>query len=324
MNKYKKIALFSLLTISTLLVSCDKEDKGTGNSTLKATSDVTATVAVPFTGVQNVNESAAPSYNFTITLDKPQVVPVVIAIKQISGSATLGEDYKAPESLIIPAYATSVSGKVEILNDDTVEGTENFVLQIGDITTANAKLAPKTMSFIINNFLSPNLDLTFNFDHKFTYAGTDYTLCQIGYDMDYYFLDANMNDTGVYDAAASGCPEKITVTPTKLADGVYHIFANVYADGGLSGAGISPAFGVETTVDYVRKGGIAPGSFVQEAGFRPTSNSGAGTANYYVITLQKSGGVFTLKNSVPEVIASGRMNTKINDVIAAARLHKRK
>jgi hypothetical protein len=36
--------------------------------------------------------------------------------------------------------------------------------------------------------------------------------------LDFYVLDANGNDTGNYQAAASGCPEVLTVS-TKFANG---------------------------------------------------------------------------------------------------------
>jgi hypothetical protein len=41
--------------------------------------------------------------------------------------------------------------------------------------------------------------------------GTTAKLCGIGYDLDFYVLDANYNDTGNYQAAASGCPEVLTI-----------------------------------------------------------------------------------------------------------------
>ncbi|MDI9309966.1 MAG: Calx-beta domain-containing protein [Limnohabitans sp.] len=323
MKNINKIALFALLPAMTLLFSCDDKDKATGDSNLVATKDVKGTVNIPFTGVQSSNENDETEYSFTITLDKPQVAPVVVAVHQISGNATDGKDFDAPHSITIPAYATSATGTVKILKDDLVEGVETFTLQVGDITTSNAGIPTKTMSFSIDNYLSPNLDLVFDFQHEFSISGTKYDLCGIGYDMDYYILDASYNDTGVYGAATVACPEKITITPTTLPDGVYHIFANIYDDRGLVNVYHDP-FKIPTTVEYFRAGGIAKSTFAQETAFIPTSIEGPSSNLHYVITVEKMAGVFTLKNSVPEVIASGRIASKLDAIVAAAKPHLRK
>lgn len=322
MKKINKYTMLSLFTATVLFVACDKDD-ATGDSTWKATKDVTGTIMVPFTGMQNVAEANNDKFVFTVTLDKPQVVPVVVAVKQISGTATLGDDYNAPQSITIPAYATSASGEIEILNDDTVEGSETLVIQIGDEKTSNASIASKTMSFTIGNGLSDSLDMTFNYQHNFSISGTPYSLCGIQYDMDYYVLDASMNDTGIYDAATGACPEHLSLTTSSLPDGTYYIYFDIYNDAGLSNAYHDP-FKVSTTVEYARGGGIAPGEFVQEDQFAPSST--AGTGSNYVVTIEKNAGVFTLKNSVPEIIASGRSASasKIKQVIAQARLHRKK
>lgn len=322
MKNINKIALFTLLPAMTLLFSCDDKDKATGDSVLKATKDVTGIINVP-TGVQSSNEKDETEYTFTVTLDKPQVAPVVVAVHQISGNATDGEDFDAPHSITIPAYATSATGTVKILKDDLVEGVETFTLKVSDINTSNAGIVSKTMSFSIDNYLSPNLDLVFDFDHEFSISGTKYSLCDIGYDMDYYILDSSYNDTGVYGAATVACPEKISITPATLPDGVYHIFANIYDDRNLVNVYHDP-FKIPTTVEYFRAGGIAKNTFTQEDSFIPTSIAGPSSSFYYVITVEKTAGVFTLKNSVPDVIATGRMQSKIEASIAAARQRVRK
>lgn len=319
MNKFKKISVLSVLAISTLFVSCD-EDDATGASTVMATPSVSGDITVPFTGVQNVNEADEDTFTFSVTIDKPQVSDVHLRVSQTGGSAHAGDDFEIPAEIVIPAYATTASGTVKILNDAEVEGVEDFTVQIGDVATSNAGIATKTLSFTINNAASDELNLTFNFNHAFSIAGTDYTLCQIGYDMDFYVLDAALVDTGLYGAATAACPEHLDLAIGDLPDGEYHIYYDIFDDGGISTVYHDP-FDIPITVDYSRDGVIAPGTFTQEAAYIPNSTDGTGSD--YVITIEINAGVFTLKNSVPEVIASGRAD-RVKNAIRTARRNNNK
>jgi hypothetical protein len=322
MKKFKKISVLSLLVASALFVGCNKED-GTGVSTLVPTSNVKGTIALPFTAVQNVNEIDEDSFTFSVTLSAPQVVPIHVAVTQISGSAVAGKDYEVTD-IMIPAYATTASGTVTIINDSDIESMEDFALQIGDITTANASIDPKTLSFTINNNYSTKLDLSFKFDKPFSVSGTALTLCGIGYNMDYYLLDSSLNDTGDYSAATNACNEKISLDSATLADGTYYIYYDVLDDGGISNAYHDP-FDVTTAVSYSRIGGINPGVFNQEIAFAPNTTDGSGSD--YVVTVELNAGIFTIKNSIPDVIATGRtasFKNKIKAAISAARANNHK
>ncbi|CAN1544965.1 hypothetical protein MCEGE10_01921 [Flavobacteriaceae bacterium] len=180
--------------------------------------------------------------------------------------------------------------------------------------------------FTTVNFLSPNLDLTFNFDKSFSTRGTAFTLCGIGYDLDFYVLDSSFTDTGIYDGANSGCPERLTINPSVLADGTYYIFYEIYSTRGLDTTFHEP-FAIPITVDYSRSGGIT-GTFAQESQFAPMSTAALGAQNAngnYVIQIQILNGVYTLSNSIPEVIASGRhASADIQAVIAQARINNGK
>jgi hypothetical protein len=321
MKKYIKISFLSFISFTTFL-SCDKEDN-TGASTLKLTPDVKGTITLPFEGVKDVRESDNESFTFTVKLDKPQVVDVVIKVKQISGTASKEDkDFEIPEKITIPAYETTATGKVKILKDIITEDEENFVIQIGDNSTANALIPSKTLSFNIKNDLSDNLVLEFNYNKEFSVEGVKYNLCGIRYDIDYYVLDSNLNDTGILDAAATNCIEKLTITPSKLPDGTYFIYYDVFDDAKLSSSFHDP-FKVPTTVKYSRVGGINPGEFVQQDTNAPKSIDGNGKKGY-VVTIEKNAGVYTLKNDIPEVIASGKMNSKIHQTIMNARKNKKK
>jgi len=320
MKKITKQFLFCALSLSALTFTSCNEDDNTGKSTLEIANGVVGTIDTPFGTDLTVDEVDEDTFEYTITLDKPQSVNVDVRVVQVGGTAD-ADDYELSNDIItIPAYATSATGSIKILNDDTVESTEDLTLQIGTVTTSNATIEPKTLHFTINNYLSNELELTLNFSKSFSIAGTGYTICGIGYDMDFYLLDDTLADTGNYDAATGACPEHLVLDATTLADGVYHIYYDIYDDGGLSGVYHDP-FTLPLTVDYMRSGGITAGTFAQESAYAPTSTDGTGSG--YVMTVEVAGGVFTLKNSVPEVIASGRAASKAKAAIANARKHRR-
>lgn len=334
MKKITKQFLFCALALSAVtFVSCDDNDDATGYSTLEVTQGVVGTVnlVAPLAATQTVFEpvdaDSEITYNFTITLNEPQSVDIHVNVAQIAGSATEGDDFKiitnesTNKYMIIPAYATSVTGSVKVLSDVLVEGVEDFTLQIGDINTSNAVVAISTISFVVNNTLGTDLDLTFNFDKPFSIGGSNYTLCEIGYDMDYYVLDADGTDMGIYDAATGACTEHLTLGASELEDGTYYIYYDIYDDGGLSGVPHT-AFDIPTTTNYFRTDGIAPGVFAQEAAFVPSSVDGSGFD--YVMTIEVANHVFTLKNSVPAVIASGRTANTFKAGIEHARKNRKR
>jgi len=328
MNKFKKISLLSLLAISTMFVGCN-EDDNTGASTIMATPDVSGDITVPFAGVLNVNEADEETFNFSVTIDKPQVVDIHLRVAQTAGTAVAGEDFEIPTEIVIPAYATTASGTVKILDDCEVEGMEDFTIQISDVATSNAKIKAKTMSFTVNNTLSTDLELAFNFNKSFSISGTAYTLCAapVSYDMDFLVYESDfVTDTGVYQAATGNCVEALTFNDAQFpVDGTYHIFYNIYDDGGLTGVYHDP-FDIPIRVDYSRCGGIAPGSLVIEDAYMPTSLSGNGTEDY-LMTVTRTAGVFTITNSLNEVIATGksaRTHRKATNMNSAARLAAKK
>ena len=340
MKKITKQFLFTSLSILALsVISCDKED-ATGASTLGVVKGINGSVALNpgLLASQTVNEpknfkdatlNETLSYSYKVTIDKPQTVDVHVAVKQVSGSASEGSDFKFDKDLLIPAFATSVEGKITILSDATVEGDEDFTLEIGTVSTSNATLAPTEIKFIIKNFLSPKLEFTFGYNQPLAIPGVSgLTLYNISagpnnpYDMDYFILDEQFNDTGLYDAASSKEPESISISNSisdanYLADGIYYAFYSLYTDATLSTIQDFTPISVPTTVDYIRRGGITSGTFIQESTFVPTTKAAPGDTNF-VISFTMLNGVYTLNNSIPQVIASGRMSSSIKDKLKVA------
>ena len=115
MKKIYKQFLFSALSLTALLfVSCDKDD-ATGKSTLEVSQNlklsVTTDFASPVTIIEGDNE-----YKFTVNIDKPQSVDVVVKVFQIAGTAS-GSDYAVESQITIPAYQLSANGTHNILKD---------------------------------------------------------------------------------------------------------------------------------------------------------------------------------------------------------------
>jgi len=323
MKKITKQVIFSAALLSSLLfVGCYEEDL-TGQSTIEVAQNPAGTVqfVAPLAATQTVNEKNQGKYQYKLNITTAQPVDIYLDVKVKSGTAKRGEDFDFDEHLLIKAYTTSVTGNINIINDAVFEPTETFVLEIGgDVDISNASIPASTISFSIVNGLADNLDLKFNYDKSFLDGTATKTLCGIGYDMDFFVLNDNLVDTGNYQAAASGCPEILTVSPTKFANGTYHIYHDLYDNKGLPSLN-TPEFTVPISVDYNRGGGTK-GTFNQEAAFSFTSK--AATSNNYVISIVVKDGVYTLLNSKKNIIATAKTSNKILEAIQHARANNKK
>jgi hypothetical protein len=154
MRKIKQIFILSTLILTTLFVGCNEEDT-TGKSNLEVATDVKISVTTDFASPVSVIEGDN-KYNFTVTLNKPQSVAVVVKINQVGGTAS-ADDYAVDKSITIPAYKLSATAELKILKDDLKEDLETLTFQIGDITTSNATLAPVTVAFNIQNYTEGSL-----------------------------------------------------------------------------------------------------------------------------------------------------------------------
>jgi len=328
----KNIKLFSLVLATLFAVSCDNDDN-TGDSTLELTSNVVATVSpvtstLSFTATNTVAEFNENEFEYKVTLSAAQSKDVHFQVSQIAGTATEDADFTFDHEIVIPAYSTIGTAKIKILKDRTKEVTETFTLQIGDVKTANAALASKTVSFSITNYVSTFLDLSFAFNRSFNIgfnnpwvatlpsSGTVYNLCQIAYDMDFYLLDSSFNDTGNAQAGTGACIEKMSLNGATLANGTYYVVYDIYDDNGLSGVP-HDAFDIPITVTYGKAGAINDAVFEQESDYYATSMDGIGSN--YVIQFTLLNGIFTVQNSLNTTLATGRSANVIKDAISKAR-----
>ena len=328
-NKLKSLAILFVLG-SFSFTSCST-DNATGDSTLEVTPNVTGAISsvtstLSFAATNNVAEFNENEFVYKVTLSAAQSKDIHVKVSQIAGTATTDEDFTFDNEIIIPAYSTMGTGKIKILNDRKVEATEGFTLQIGDITTANATVVSKTVSFSISNYVSTKLDLAFAFDRSFNLgfnnpwtgvlpsSGTVYSLCAIRYDMDFYLLDASFNDTGNTQAGTSACVEKMSLNGATLANGTYYVVYDIYDDNGLSLISHDP-FDIPITVTYGKAGAIDDAVFNQESDYYATSEDGAGSN--YVIQFKLLNGVFTVQNSLGATLATGRTADNLIKIKAA-------
>lgn len=323
MKKITKQFLFCALSLTALtFVGCDNDD-ATGDSTLQVTSGVVGTVSLsePLSASQTVLEGMEGTYEFTVTLNEPQSVDVHVAVLQTAGSAVAGEDFDYTTELVIPAYTTTAVGTIEIINNCENGDDTNFTLQIGDNTTSNAFLSPVTVSFDITNFKETDLELAFQFNQAFAIAGTAYTLCGVGYDMDFIAFDQNGDLVPDFSAATGNCIETMVLTPALFPNGVYTFLYDIYDDAGLANTYHDP-FDIPVRVDYFRCGSPSiQGTYVQEDDY--VANSTDGSGSNFVVTVEVLDGVYTLKNSQDVEIASGKMANKVKAAFAQARQNRK-
>lgn len=149
-----KIMIFASILV-LLNLSCENDDN-TGKAPLNIATDVEASITLsnPLLINQTVREADANSYQYEITLNKPQVVPVKIYIDQISGNAD-EDDIDFDHEVLFAPYQTKAKGNISIKNDNELEGDVTAVIQIGNIKTANASIkTPTIVTFKIKDCFS--------------------------------------------------------------------------------------------------------------------------------------------------------------------------
>src|SRR5690606_653902 len=98
----KILKYIAVISLSLLVFACDKDDF-TGHSTLTPSSP-TVTIVMP----QPANFIEKDStFEFTISINTPQIVDIAIPLSVVGGDATEGEDFTMDHLVIIPAHRTS-------------------------------------------------------------------------------------------------------------------------------------------------------------------------------------------------------------------------
>ncbi len=144
------------LTIALLtLASCNEDDLQ--NASTMVPTEPTGSVSLDFSNPTTLIEGDE-SFDFTVSLSETQIVDVKVFLSQTGGTATEGEDFTMPGSILIPANTLSATGTITILSDELAEGPETAIITIGSGNqTANASFTSTTVTFNILNLASGDL-----------------------------------------------------------------------------------------------------------------------------------------------------------------------
>ena len=250
--KFKYIFLLLIAPLFTF-VGCDKEDYTGGSTLIPSSPSATMSHDIPASMVEdNV------VFPVTITLSEAQIVDILIGISVLDGgTATEGADFITDHELNIPAFSTSGTFDVEIGRDVEIEGTETFSIQVGDSRTANVDFSPQTITVELQNYVSPDLDITYDWEGSAVVDDTVRVFCE-HVDLDVYVFDVDGNDLGIYDAATGDCPEHMTFSG--MDDGDYYLWANLWYNDIHPSDGSTISFPITAT--FVQ-GGLFSESIIQ-------------------------------------------------------------
>ena len=320
-NKFN-ILLLTFLMAGFTFTSCENEDDATGDSVSilnDGSAEIEAvTPGIVFNSPNNINEGGVERVvEYAITLQEVQPVDLYVTVTLASGDAIEGDDFTFDSQVIVPAFTKKGIGKVTILADGDSEGTETFTLKIGDVFDPNISFAGSNLTFVITDFGALNMTLDWN--TTFQFSGLDLTLCDIGYDVDYYLV--NMNGDALEMAATADCPEVMVIdlaANPELIDGTYDVMMNIYDDAGLSTVGIDPVFEIRTNVTYSRDNSDFAGTFMQDAADGIDSMYGSDPGNTdpkYVATVKIENGMFTISKN-GSTIGTGKLANLKNKIAA--------
>lgn len=239
-TKYKNILFSGLLaSVMVFTTSCNlgEQEDTTGQATISASMPQVTITPNDFDNINGVEEDA--TYTYTVSLSEPQIADVKIQVFQSGGTATEGEDFTLGEhSLTIPAYETSTTGSITIIADTEPEDSETLQITIGDQTTANAVFTPQVYDFVLDNYVSEVLDITFDFCTDVIFGGDIYLWSDFGGDPDVFVSDAEGFDitdpwatwNGTDYAATGDCPEVLTMDKADWGDGEYVLWHELYSN----------------------------------------------------------------------------------------------
>jgi hypothetical protein len=180
-----------------------------------------------------------------------------------------GKTYK----IVIPAGETSFTINIATLVDTDISN-EFVTFRLAIAGNHTATLDPSSTTFTINltNFVDDVVTFVGGWDKSFDYAGDAYSLCEIGFDMDFLYADASGNLID-YFGSYDQCPEIAEVSISEWGDGTWQVYNTVYDNGGLASAGVSPSFTIPVNLEYTRFGTTLVGTFVQPDALAYDSNA---------------------------------------------------
>ena len=224
-NKYLKNILGLTIALLTL-AGCDEDD--IQNASTMGPTDPTGSVSLDFSNPTTLLEGNE-NFDFTVSLSETQIVDVKVYLSQTGGTATEGEDFTFPSSILIPANTLSATGTISILEDELAEDAETVVITIGSGNkTANAAFTSTTVTINILNLISGDLAASLAWEASepvFDSSGNEISPTDIA---DLRFLLTDVPYTTIVDAADGGSFETLVISES-TPDGEYYLVADFFA-----------------------------------------------------------------------------------------------
>lgn len=291
-----KISNLFILVLAFVLIqfSCTKDD------TTKSV--ITTTKSFGFEGLQDTYTiKEGESLDLGYTFNDDQIFELTVEY-EASGSAVEDTDFELSahsEEIITLQKSGSVS--ISATKDFETEGTEYVDVTFSSYRADNS-INSRVVRVYIEDVVSTDLLMTFDWNGTFVYAGNTYPICG-NVDLDIYVLDEDGNDTGDYQAATGACPEHIVLKST-APDGTYILASNMW-ENGLAGLGLNVPFPIKVSVFKQDKFDT---SFVPDKIWTsedPDQANDDNTDLYPVAKIVKSGSIFTVSDPDGIEIAKG-------------------
>ncbi|UGS24110.1 hypothetical protein [Flavobacterium channae] len=308
----KKINIIKLLFTTALfssivmLTGCNDDDVNLGHNVKPVlTSSTTSYTA---------KEGDVVTLNFT--LDKAINKPIEYRLVMLDEStATDLEDYSIPGCrsndpdcvaieenggpvgyiFEIPAYTTSYSLDISLLNDLEIESTENLKLKVVSNRTLLGTVGDLVFDINIEN--SSDLVIDLNWAGTFDDGGTMVDNCDL--DMDLELLDSNFD---YIDYSYNDCPEQLTLS-TSMPDGTYYLDVSLWTT-----SGYFQPINIPASVTF-NKPGIPLLETEDISSYFPMDQGGLDDGNSNAIItfeITKVGHNFTITNPDNQVVFNGR------------------
>jgi hypothetical protein len=246
-------------------------------------------------------------YTITANMEYALNEDVSIYMFRTAGTAS-NADYKA-SVIKIQRGNTSATGTIKILQDDIAEGQETLTITIGDNRTWQANVIPSQMSFVIDNYVSDDLNITLDWSGDLALSTGTMDSCDI--DLDLYIYDSGFNDVG---HSWNDCPEAVTIAGS-FPDGTYYIVSDLW-NSPVVPVAADAAFDLPISVSYSKLGvfldqsrALDPYSIL----INNISNYG-GNGQRLLGTVVKVGTVYTVTDPSGATVASGRQANILENI----------
>ena len=313
-----------LLALSATLVSCEMENTTGDNKYVK-----------PVVSIDQVSASTTEgqAVTFTLTTETPINQDLTFKLELVGGTGTF-RDYETSEReteagdgfgkighiITMPAFTTTYTFDVTPLIDLKVEGTETFEFLLTSDSYARGAVAAGsdkisiTVADYVSNDIGIELDWTQGFADSFgtldvgTYTGADDNQhAYADYDFDFYVFDSAFNEVSGFAAATGAAPEMAVLDALTLADGVYEIYADKYANAPSAPAGVLQLPMTLTVSKFGTWSKVIDVDYYTSNTPESAPNGLAG-GEFLVAKFTKTGTTYTLNDpDTNDVLAQGRL-----------------